>query len=244
VNYFNYFTEIEEHFQRARNSGLFLLSPLDWAMIETWKEAGIPLEAVLKGIDRAFEKWRARKIKTRRINSLAYCAQEVLAAAQQATGQERETPAPQRQAPFEPHELGRYFRSNAAAVRAAARDANPSFAETLGQAAESLDRLAAGAEAGRLEDLEAAEQRLTVLEERLLASATQNLGEEEMLAARRRMEAEIAPYRRKMTAEQLVLLERQYLQRRILETAGLPRLSLFYLQPEGAAHEPAGHDDE
>ena len=51
ANYFNYFTEIEEHFQRARGTGLFLLSPLDWALIETWKDAGVPLEAVLLGID-------------------------------------------------------------------------------------------------------------------------------------------------------------------------------------------------
>ena len=88
LNYFNYFTEIEEHFQRARNSGMFLFSPLDWAIIETWKDAGVPLEAVLKGIDRAFEKWHARKVKTRAVNSLAYCAQEVLTAAR-----EMQTPA-------------------------------------------------------------------------------------------------------------------------------------------------------
>ena len=45
INYFNYFTEIEEHFQRARGTGLFLLSPLDWALIESWKNAEVPLEA-------------------------------------------------------------------------------------------------------------------------------------------------------------------------------------------------------
>ena len=51
--------------RRARGTGLFLLSPLDWALIESWKNSGIPLEAVLKGIDDAFEKWRARKVKRR-----------------------------------------------------------------------------------------------------------------------------------------------------------------------------------
>ncbi len=85
-NYFNYFTEVEEHFQRARGTSLFLLSPLDWALIETWKNAGVPLEAVLRGVDAAFEKWRSRKSKVRAINSLAYCAQEVLAAAQAMSG--------------------------------------------------------------------------------------------------------------------------------------------------------------
>jgi hypothetical protein len=72
-NYFNYFTEIEDHFQRARGTGLFLLSPLDWALIEAWKNGGIPLEAVLRGIDAAFEKWRARPPRARlqMVNSLA-----------------------------------------------------------------------------------------------------------------------------------------------------------------------------
>src|SRR3954468_3950912 len=77
-NYFNYFTEVEEHFQRARGTGLFLMSPLDWALVEHWKTAGVPLEAVLRGIDHAFEKWRSRKQKSNRlINSVAWCAQAV-----------------------------------------------------------------------------------------------------------------------------------------------------------------------
>src|SRR5215470_8213191 len=80
-NYFNYFTEIEEHFQRRRG-GILLLSTLDWALIETWKDAGIPLEAVLRGIDAAFDRYDQRPSKSKKINSLAYCSQEVLAAAE------------------------------------------------------------------------------------------------------------------------------------------------------------------
>src|SRR5215468_2722870 len=81
-NHFDYFTEIEEHFQRRRRTVL-LLSTLDWALIETWKDAGVPLAAVLRGIDSAFDKYDARPSKTRKVNSLAYCAQEVLAAAEE-----------------------------------------------------------------------------------------------------------------------------------------------------------------
>ncbi|MFL6414048.1 MAG: hypothetical protein ACJ74Y_00020, partial [Bryobacteraceae bacterium] len=84
-NYFNYFTEIEDHFRRARGTGLFLLSPLDWALIESWRTSGVPLQAVLKGIDASFEKWNARKVKRRLINSLTYCAQAVAEAAQNTT---------------------------------------------------------------------------------------------------------------------------------------------------------------
>ncbi|MGH9665860.1 MAG: hypothetical protein ACRD9L_15650, partial [Bryobacteraceae bacterium] len=85
-NYFNYFTEVEEHFQKARGTGLFLLSPLDWALIEAWKNGGVPLQAVLRGIDAAFEKWRSRKSKVQAVNSLAYCAQAVGAEAQAMAG--------------------------------------------------------------------------------------------------------------------------------------------------------------
>jgi len=81
-NYFNYFTEIEEHFQRRRGT-ILLLSTLDWALIETWKEAGIPLEAVLRGIDVAFDNYDRKPSKTRKVNSLAFCSQEVLAAAEE-----------------------------------------------------------------------------------------------------------------------------------------------------------------
>ncbi|MGH9599318.1 MAG: hypothetical protein ACRD27_05605, partial [Terracidiphilus sp.] len=81
-NYFNYFTEIEERFQKRRGA-ILLLSTLDWALIETWRDAGIPLEAVLRGIDAAFDKYetRQKRARMRRINGLAWCAQAVMEAA-------------------------------------------------------------------------------------------------------------------------------------------------------------------
>src|ERR1700722_16447104 len=84
-NYFNYYTEIEEHFWRKRGAHL-LVSPLDWAIVETWQKAGIPLGAVLKGIDRAFDSWaRSRRAAGGRpLKSLAYCVDAVLDAAVEA----------------------------------------------------------------------------------------------------------------------------------------------------------------
>src|SRR5437879_4758424 len=81
-NYFNYFTEIEEYFWRKRGAHL-LVSPLDWAIVETWQKAGIPVQAVLKGIDRAFESYqRSRRAAAgRQLKSLAYCVDAVLDAA-------------------------------------------------------------------------------------------------------------------------------------------------------------------
>ena len=219
-NYFNYFTEIEEHFRLARGASLFLLSPLDWALIETWKNAGVPLEAVLRGIDAAFEKWRARKSKTQMVNSLAFCAQAVLEEARVMAGAkpaERSRPSA---APFTLDELRDYLTRNAAAVRQAGADF-----EEIGAA---LDRLACEVES-LYQDLEDLERRLTVWDEKMIAAASSRQSEEQSLQARRELAVELRPYRAKMTAEHLALLEKQYLERNLLENLGLPRLSLFYL---------------
>src|SRR5579862_511572 len=83
-NYFNYFTEIEEYFWKKRGSHL-LVSPLDWAIMEAWHLAGVPLEAAFKGIDRAFESYaRSRRGAGKPLKSLAYCTDAVLDAAAEA----------------------------------------------------------------------------------------------------------------------------------------------------------------
>ena len=217
-NYFNYFTEIEEHFQRARGTGLFLLSPLDWALIESWKNGGVPLEAVLRGIDAAFEKWRARKVKTQMVNSLAFCAQAVLNEAQLMAGAAPARARKEAAPPFAREELRDYLKSNAAALAA-------DYAEISA----SLERLAAEAEQ-HYHDLESLEQRLTVLEEKMIAAARTRQSDEQLLEARQELERQLRPYRGKMTADQLAMLEKQYLERHLLERAGLPRLSLFYMR--------------
>src|SRR5450631_383268 len=108
-NYFNYFTETEEHFQRARGTSLFLLSPLDWALLESWKNSGVPMEAVLRGIDIAFEKWRSRKVKTQMVNSLAFCAQAVLSEAQIMAEGAPARPRKESAPPFTVEELRTYL---------------------------------------------------------------------------------------------------------------------------------------
>ncbi len=220
-NYFNYFTEVEEHFQRARGTALFLLSPLDWALIETWKDSGVPLEAVLRGIDSAFEKWRARKSKVRMVNSLAYCAQEVLAAAQAMTAPGMPASRAAAAAPFELEDLRSFLAACAAELDAA----GPDYAAI----AAAVRQIEEGAEAN-YQDLEDLERRLTVLEDKMIAIARAGQSEEAQVEARRALDAELRPYRGKMTAAQLAMLETQYLERRLLESASLPRLSLFYLR--------------
>ena len=214
-NYFNYYTEIEEHFQRTRGTSIFLLSPLDWALLESWKSAGVPLEAVLRGIDIAFEKWRAKPKKTQMVNSIAFCAQAVLTEAQRMSGTDQPRPEKSEAPPFESGEVQKYLTANAATLRQAGFD----------EAAVSLEHLATGP----LDDLEDLEQRLGVIEQKLIATLRSRQSEEEALAARKALDNQLRPYRSKMTADQLAMLERQYLDRALLEKANIARLSLFYL---------------
>jgi hypothetical protein len=218
-NYFNYFTEVEEHFQRARGTSLFIMSTLDWALVETWKNAGIPLEAVLRGIDAAFEKWRAKRTRTQMVNSVAWCAQAVAQEAQQMAG----GAAPPRSSgdapPFSLDEVRSYLLKNAADLRAGQFE---ELAARLGTFAAEADR--------HYQDLEALEQTLTALEDKLIATLRAAQTDDDMIAARRELDLQLRPYRSKMTAEQLSMLEKQYLDRSLLERSGLPRLSLFYLR--------------
>ena len=237
-NYFNYYTEIEEHFWRKRGAHL-LVSPLDWAIVETWQKAGVPLEAVLKGIDRAFESWgRSRRAAGgRQLKSLAYCVDAVLDAAAEAA----ETAAGAGPAvksvraaaePFSREELRKYLARNAQRLRAAAekqRAAHAGLSARLEDTAKNIEELLPPVETPGALDLEDFERRLTVMEEKLSAGLTAEAEEEILLGVRREMDHSLAPYRRKMTAEQLSQLERQYLQKRLFEHFGVPRLSLFYL---------------
>jgi hypothetical protein len=239
-NYFNYFTEIEECYRRCRSTPT-LLSTLDWALIESWKEAGIPLEAALLGIERAFEKFRARPRRIQRINSLAYCSQLVLSAAQEigamASGEDqgRARQAQQREAaaPFAAEEIVNFLNRNATALEQAARQAQeggqPVLAEDLSAASAALRETATGAVSKAAPDLEELERHMTVLEEKLTASLTRASAVDLLAQFRREVESGLAPYRRKMTVAQIESLERQFLKKRLFEHYHVPRLSLFYL---------------
>jgi hypothetical protein len=224
LNYFNYFTEVEEHFQKVRGTGLFLLSPLDWALIESWKNAGIPLTAVLRGIEAAFEKWRNRKTKTktRIINSLAYCTQAVIEEAEAMAGVEAESKPQEAEPPFSLDDLRRHLSEGLDAVRKLADPNFRSIATALEAILKDLD--------SHYENLEELEQRLTALEEKAASIARIQQSEEDLFQTRRDLERQLKQYRGKMTTEQLAMLEKQYLERHLLEGSEVPRLSLFYLR--------------
>ncbi len=232
-NYFNYFTEIEERFQQRRGT-LLLLSTLDWALIETWREAGIPLEAVLRAIDAAFDRYDARKARAnvRRVNGLAWCAQEVMTAAEEmreASVGVAKPPADAARAGLEQERVAAHLKDTADKLKSA--KVSGLAAETAAETAERLTTLA-DAVRGQMPNLEDLERTLTALEDKLLNALLATATEEELTALREQSAREIAPYRRRMQALQIRQIEQQFLQKRLLEQHDVPRLSLFYMRQD------------
>jgi len=202
LNYFNYFTEIERFYQSKRES-FTLLSTLDWVLIENWKEQGMPLDVVLKGIDLAF----SRRSK-RRINSLAYCIKAV-----------EEVRDEQKELSVEAPKLPDFGKDEVSA-----------YIANLADAIAPMDQgIAASIRAVDVANLRTAEQSLSALEEKLMAKLKVLADDLTMIELKQEVDTELNPFRSTMTTAQLAMVEQQMWRRKLLERYNLPRLSLFYL---------------
>jgi hypothetical protein len=237
-NYFNYFTEIEDRFQQRRGA-ILLLSTLDWALIETWRDAGIPLEAVLRGIDTAFDKYESRQKRgrVRRVNGLAWCSQAVMEAAEELREASAGTAPPsaaqgEGETGFEHERVASHLDAAAAAL-----DTSSIANEACAATAARLRELAAQARTAKssttiAHEMEAFERVLTVLEEKLFAALTAAAPEQLLVALKEHAARELAPYRSRMGAVQLRQVEQQFVQKQLLVHYSLPRLSLFYMSQQ------------
>ncbi len=202
-NYFNYFTEIERFYQSRRET-FTLLSTLDWVLIEGWKEQGLPLETVLKGIDRAFSRAKTK----RKINSLAYCVKAVEEVSEEQKGLAiAAPPLPD----FQEDEVTTYVTKLADEV------------------AKVDEGMAASVRALDVTDLRTAELVLSALEEKLIAKLKFMADDRTMIELKSEVDRELVPFRATMTAPQLAMVEQQMWRRKVLERFNVPRLSLFYL---------------
>ena len=213
LNYFNYFPEIEQFFQSKRGA-FTLLSPLDWVLIENWKEQGIPLETVLKGIDRAF----SRKKSGRDIASLAYCVKAV----DEVVAEGREMRIEKPVLPEVPaNEVSAYVEKMASGVGRLSL-VLPEFSaqfEAMATALKTLD----------VSSLRHAEQTLGAMEEKLIALLKVASDAKVLLEVKKDVDGNLNPFRSTMTAEQLAMVEQQLWRRMLMERYDVPRLSLFYL---------------
>ncbi len=240
-NYFNYFTEIEERFQQRRGT-ILLLSTLDWSLIEMWREAGIPLQAVLRGIDDAFDKYETRQKRARmqRVNGLAWCAQAVMQAAMEMSEAAIGSASAGSATAATAAEDSGFEHERVAAHLAAAADAldRATVAEDACRAtAARLRELAAevrgsGEEKAADVNLEGLERSLTVLEEKLYAALRAAAPEALLVGLKEHAALELAPYRSRMGVVQLRQVEQQFERKQLLVHYNLPRLSLFYMSQQ------------
>lgn len=231
-----YYGAIEEEFLRRRGSSM-LLSPRDWSLIGAWKEAGIPLRIVLQGISNAFDAFERRAAGgapgARRINSLSYCRQEVLALDELyrtlqgvEAGRGPSGDAPRESSPVVVRHLGRLHRAARTAMAAAGATGLEPLVACLARAAAEIrslrQEIKGGAfDPGRIED------RLRRLDEGLLEAARGALPAEEVRimedAADRALERE----RSRMRPEAFAATRRTLLARVLRRRCRLPRLTLF-----------------
>ena len=235
-NYFNYFTEIEEHWQQCRGT-VTLLSPLDWALIESFQDSGIPLEVVLRGMEAAFAKQAKRQSKVQKVNSLSYCAQAILSEFER----------------FQESALGKHEPANSASTQAQSERENlvqmmERTAGQLVQVSERIGREGLSLADGFFEsiaetllslkeeviasthlDFEQLEMRLSMQEDKILATLFAALSDEVLLGLRTEVNQELNRHRRGLKAEHLAMLEKKMMSKKLLERFGVPRLSLFYM---------------
>lgn len=249
LNYFNYFTEVEEEFVRRRGKPL-LVSPMDWALIESWKSAGIPLHVVLRAINTSFDAYEARARRFRKVNSIFYCQQEVEAtyaqyqlsqvgAKSENTHSHPESDNPSQQVKKEPVAvfpkevlLDFFARSDSELEQAASLAASSAKAEIEDAVARARTRLAeisAGVERATHPDAEAIERDLDGLDRLLLNALKQSAGESGIKTIRVEAEKMLAPYSKKMDRGVYEQTLNNFISRRLRETNEVPRLSLFYL---------------
>ncbi|MDQ3755534.1 MAG: hypothetical protein M3371_12490 [Acidobacteriota bacterium] len=249
MNYFNYYTEIEDTFIRRRGKHL-LLSPLDWALIESWKEKGVPLHVALRGIEGSFDSFEA-KPRRRTVKSLFYCQEEVeaqfaewlesqrgAAIGAAATNGDRSGPLSEHTAetaglPFPREVILAHLDDCCATLRCAAASDDAGRAGDLGEA---LERAAARLTVLREDfaravrpDAEQLEGALTDLEKLLDHASRAQLAPERLAELRVQAAAQLRPYRARMERATYEQTLEHLLAKLLREERGLPRLSLFYL---------------
>jgi hypothetical protein len=236
VNYFNYFTEIEDAFVRRRGKHLFL-SPMDWALMETWKQQGIPLHIVLRGVEKSFDSYEARPRK-RTVKSLLYCQEEIEAqyaewlearvgSSANYDGAEKETD----ETHFSSAAVSEHLkRCRIALLELVAKQKSvDDFSEAVVRAIALLGAIEADFASGATPDTRKLEDSLTGLERMLNDSMLAVVNAKELTELKSAVKDQLKPYRNQMETAVYNQTFNNLLLKRLREQFGVPRLSLFYV---------------
>lgn len=243
MNYFNYFTEIEEEFVKRRGSHM-LVSPLDWSLMEVWKQRGVPLHVVLRGISNSFDGYDERARRGRKVNSLFYCQQEVealfLEYCESQVGGNSQSPDEngdlvdgdnQSSSSFTRVAVTDYLTEQLAALRQLQiRHAdNETLRETFERTISRLEQIIEDFQTSRISSPEALETNLTMIEEVILDGLKEGAGRERMKELEQEGQQKLRTYKKSMGPEVYKQTLDHFIAQRLRERYGVPRLSLFYL---------------
>jgi len=238
LNYFSYFTEIEDTFIRRRGKHL-MLSPMDWALIESWKERGVPLHVVVRSVEHAFDSHASKKQK-RTVKTLLYCQEEVEAQyaewlASRVGGHEEPTAAATKadesKSPFPRDAVLAHLGRSLDALKKlkAARAYNHELSEALLRAITLLSEIKDDYASAAQPDARKLEDSLTGIERLLDDAIRVAVGDVELEAANAEIELQMKPYRRHMDKAAFEQTRGSLLRKRLREHFDVPRLSLFFL---------------
>ena len=223
MNYFNYYTEIEDTFIRRRGKHLFL-SPLDWALIEVWQERGIPLHIVIRSIESVFDVFDKLPLGTRTIKSLFYCREEIEVqynewlAAQVGRSDENVTAVDQ----FSTDVVAAHIDGSITALKAVSL---AGLQEDIERAISRLKELAADLTS----DFETVDKTLGDIEKLIDRTMLENWEPEHMKSIKKEIGSQLREYKAEMEAESYKNTFDLMLLKRLREEADIPRLGLFYL---------------
>jgi hypothetical protein len=241
MNYYNYFTEIEDEFVKRRGRHI-LISPLDWSLIETWQQRGIPLHVVLRGVNASFDAYEQREARARRVNSLFYCQQEVEAqfqawtqsrvgAAHQAEADgSAETATAQSDDQFSPAAITAYLSERQADLERLreSHGADPVLAPIIERAVDRIGSLLDDLRTSGQVSPEQIEGDLARIEEMIVTGLRESAGEERLARLTMEAQTKLKSYRDRMERGVFEQTIRNFIARRLREEYRVPRLGLFY----------------
>ena len=198
--------------------------------METWKQQGIPLHIVLRGVERSFDSYESRPRK-RTVKSLLYCQEEVeaqyaewLEARVGASEQTDDTDSAK--TPFSAPAISEHLqRCHSELVRLSQSRKEDDLSEALTRAASLLHEIHEDAvlDTRRLED------SLTGLERMLNDAMLNVITATELETLKNGVKDQLKPYRSQMETDVYNQTFDNLLLKRLREQFGVPRLSLFYV---------------
>jgi hypothetical protein len=237
MNYYNYFTEIEEHFVRRRGKHL-LISPMDWGLIAAWRDAGVPLQVALRGIDIAMDGFLAKKRGNARVNTLCYCHDSVMTEyanhLESRVGESAEKPQEEDSSKgVDKPEIGvavGLVSERIGEIKAlSAKQLHESTAAGVDRVRARVEEVLINLQSAGHFDSEALERDLAIIDELLVDALRASVPPEQMMEWEQEAKKELKVYRKKLPKDMYEKIHGNFIRDRIHQSFGIGELSIFRL---------------